>query len=147
MRSVAELMGAEKDADGIAHFVPNARGCPHCGAVEVKSYEPDGIVKAVFYHAGAECCFERLQQQVTWRQGELNKLRADLEHRRAQVDEYRRSSNDALSKQDAQRFAAMAAKAERNMETVEAAIGEKMKGIGEELSRLRRRRDELRSAA
>lgn len=143
MKRLDELLEANRDKDGIVHFNRNASGCPHCGAVEVKTSEVDGVVRSVFYHAGAECCVKRIGDQLGWRQGELDTLDRELKAAHARVEQLRDAAEHAMSKNDANKFAAQAEKARASMPQVERAIAEKAKAINVEIQGLQRRRAEL----
>lgn len=49
---------------------PN-QGCRHCGQVEVH-YSTNG--KIAWYHPGTRCCKKAVEQELTWRQNDINQL-------------------------------------------------------------------------
>lgn len=142
MKSLPDLLEGQRDADGIVHFNKNASGCPHCGAVEVKTSEVDGVIRSVFYHAGAECCMDRIADQLRWRQGELDELDRKLKAAHARVEQLRDASENAMSGGDAKKFAAQAEKARASMPNVERNLALKAKDINTEIQGLQRRREE-----
>lgn len=143
MTALDKLLEANRDKDGIVHFNQNASGCPHCGAVEAKTFEVDGEVRSVFYHAGAECCTKRIADQLRWRQVELDNLDRELKAAHARVEQYRDAAENSLSKADENRFTRQAERARASMPRVEAEIAEKAQDINHEIQGLQRRRAHL----
>lgn len=60
------------------------QGCRHCGQVEVH-YSTNGHV--AWYHPGTLCCKPAVQQQLTWRQNDVERLTTSLHNRKRQLQQ------------------------------------------------------------
>lgn len=139
MKAVSDLLGANIDADGIAHVNQGARGCPYCGSTDAKTYEKDGIVRAVFYHAAAECCVRRLDDQVRWRDREAEQLQERLDESHEAMNQLARDADEAYGNQKV----ALEKKLERarnGMKYREKAIKDRMDVVFDERAALVKKR-------
>lgn len=143
MNSIADLLGAEVDQDGVRHILPNARGCPHCGSTDAKTYEVDGEVRAVIYHAAAECCTRRLDDQVRWREQELANLEARLKECYDTIRQLEAAAEESYGQQKAS-LHQKAEKARAGMQHREDAMRERMKEILAERTSLAKKRGWMR---
>jgi len=144
MQHAAELLGTPND-DGILQVADETtRGCPHCGAVEVHS-AANG--KFVWWHAGSECCTDRLTDQVNWRQAEVASLEEELRTIQARPGELRQNAEYALSRGEAERYTKQAERAERRMQDVERAFQDRIQAVLLEQAELKRKRAKLTRAA
>jgi len=144
MQHASELLGTPND-DGILQVADeNTRGCPHCGAVEVHTAENG---KFIWWHAGSECCGDRLTDQVNWRQAEAASLEEELRTIQARPGELRQNAEYALSRGEAERLNRQADRAERRMGDIERSFQARIQAVLLEQAELKRKRAKLAGAA
>ena len=143
MKAVAELLGGEVDEKGVRHIHPDARGCPYCGSTDAKTYDVDGETRAVFYHAAAECCVRRLDDQVRWRDQELRTLEAQLEEAYDRIRQLESSAEESYGQTKAA-LHRQAEKARDGMRFREDAVRTRMNAIVEERTSLAKKRGWMR---
>jgi hypothetical protein len=108
MEAIADIL-PPRDADGILHIGRPARGCRHCGKTEVH-YSSDG--KVAWHHPGVTCCRKAIEDQISYRRGDLARLRqAALESQEA-LDDLRKRAETGFGK-EASELRGQVAKAER----------------------------------
>ena len=137
------VLTEDRDANGVLHINRKARGCPHCGTIEIKTHDVDGETRVALYHAGAECCTQRVTDQLRWRQTEIDTLERELSDRKRAIDDMREAAEEAASRAESLRIATKAERAAKNMPHVERAISEKVRTIANEMAGLQRRRAQL----
>ena len=67
MSKLIDTLGTP-DQHGVRHINRDTKGCPHCGHVDVK-FDATGTI--ALWHPGAECCEDRIQDQIRWRRAEI----------------------------------------------------------------------------
>lgn len=144
MKNAIELLAGTNEDGTVQIADEDTRGCPFCGAVEVHASENG---RFTWWHAGSECCQERLTQQLAWRQAEINEVEAALIEARERPSQLRRDAETALSRGEAERMHKQADRAERNMEHVERAYMDKLQALLDESSELQRKRAQAPKAA
>lgn len=86
------------------------RGCPDCGSTTTHR-TPTGQVVT---YPSVECCTRALQRQITWRSNDIDQLKAHIKTQRATIDELRRQSDDAVSRQAKDSLEIQIGRAERH---------------------------------
>jgi len=77
------FQGLPTDDTGAKILGNQDKGCRHCGSVEAH-YATNGRV--VWYHPGTQCCRAALDDQLRWRQEELQALRREITDHQARID-------------------------------------------------------------
>lgn len=89
------------DDEGHAVLGDKSKGCRHCGSVSRKVSENDRVV---LYHPSTECCELAAQDQVRYRRGDLDRVRAALAEERERVSEKARELENTSAPADRARI-------------------------------------------
>lgn len=77
------LAGLPTDSTGATILGNQTQGCRHCGTIEAH-YSTNGRI--VWYHPGTQCCLNALNDQLRWREEELQALRREITDHQKRID-------------------------------------------------------------
>jgi len=147
--TIAEVMQANTDRDGMIHIGDANRGCWNCGTVEMK-YAGNG--RLVLHHPGTECCAPAIKRLIELNRKELERHRNDAREFQQAIEEMDvkaernvgKDAAEARMKADSMRRAFDTRKRDHWGPLVDGAHGEP--GLKDEIARLERKLRELGAA-
>lgn len=128
------LLTIKRDDEGRILIGNPTLGCPHCGTVLIK-HSP-GPPETILHHPGVECCPERLEEEIAWREEE----KAGIKKRIAEDDRHIRAMRDEIEISRPQDRGRLERKVERSLDVQDrknATYSEELAEIDSEIYRLR----------